>query len=602
MTFVLPLLVVGIIIAIVVLVRRQHGGERETVGEPGLGTVRRLYYYVIAFVALMLAGNGAALLISYGIDSAASALTRSQTQLPLGLALTLVGTPIWLLFWTLAQRSVQQFPTEVRSLTRKMYIYLVLIVSLALAVLGLLTLLRWAMGGIGLEGNAISWPVVWGALFAFHWRLESREGVHTELTRSLRRLYVYLVAFAGLLMLSSSGGVLLVRVFRLAYHAIFEATGRLLPYGPFWDDPVKEWGSSVIVGGLVWAWYWFYVVRGDLKSVLRHLYLYFAVVGGAITTGASLSVLLYGVLRWIIGGTTMPAAVLHFEFLPAALSPLFIGVALWGYHWAVLRSETQVFPEMLRAARRSYRYMMAAIGLVTLAAGLVFLFSLFIGLVAPQAREPLVEGDWWRRSLAVAVTTLLVGTPLWGIYWSGAQREAMAGGAEEREALSRRVFLYAVFGAAVLAAVGSLSFVLYSIFQPLLGESTGTSALGDLKWGLGILLTTGAVGMYYWLVLREDHRAAIAIPRVAEAPQPARVHKQVIALAPAEARQWVSSLEARLGYRIDVWKRLGATEGVFTPTDEDLAATVERIEQAPSDRVLLTIESSGVHVIPFEDG
>jgi hypothetical protein len=602
MSFVLPLLVVGIIIAIVVLVRRQHRGERETVGEPGLGTVRRLYYYVIAFVALMLAGNGAALLISYGIDSAASALTRSQTQLPLGLALTLVGTPMWLLFRALAQRSVQQFPTEVRSLTRKVYIYLVLIVSLALAVLGLQVLLRWAMGGIGLEGNAISWPVVWGALFAFHWGLESREGVHTELTRSLRRLYVYLVAFAGLLMLSSSGGVLLERVFRLAYHAIFEATGRLLPYGPFWDDPVKEWVSSVIVGGLIWAWYWFYVVRGDLKSVLRHVYLYFAVVGGTITTGASLSVLLYGVLRWIIGGTTMPAAVLHFEFFPAALSPLFIGVALWGYHWAVLRSETQVFPDMLRAARRSYRYMMAAIGLVTLAAGLVFLFSLFIDLVAPQAREPLVEGDWWRRSLAVAVTTLLVGTPLWGIYWSGAQREAMARGAEEREALSRRVFLYAVFGAAVLAAVGSLSFVLYSVFQPLLGESTGASALGDLKWGLGILLTTGAVGMYYWLVLREDHRTAIAIPRVAEAPQPARVHKQVIALAPAEARQWVSTLEARLGYRIDVWTRLGATEGVFTPTDEDLAATEERIEQAPGDRVLLTIEPSGVHVIPFEDG
>ena len=53
----IPLLViVGIIAAIVAAVRRRGGGEVE---EPGIGTLRRLYYYGLSFVALMVAATGA---------------------------------------------------------------------------------------------------------------------------------------------------------------------------------------------------------------------------------------------------------------------------------------------------------------------------------------------------------------------------------------------------------------------------------------------------------------------------------------------------------------------------------------------------------------
>ena len=53
---IVPLLVIGgIIWAVVALVRRR--GQEE--GEPGIGTLRRLYYYGLAFVGLMLSASGA---------------------------------------------------------------------------------------------------------------------------------------------------------------------------------------------------------------------------------------------------------------------------------------------------------------------------------------------------------------------------------------------------------------------------------------------------------------------------------------------------------------------------------------------------------------
>lgn len=593
----LPLLIIiAIIAAIALVVRRRREGETS---EPGLGTVRRLFYYIIAFVALMLAANGVAQLLDYALDSAwgPEVISRSEFQFALGLALTLVGTPLWMLFWVLVQRAVREYPSEVRSLTRKVYIYLVLLVSVSVGAMGLVSLLGWAFGTQGFDGSMIAQPVVWGTLFVFHWWTEDREGIHTDFTRSLRRLYVYLVSLATLAILSFAGGSLIERLLRSAYHSLFGA-GDLLVRPAVWDIDMREMVSTLVVSGMVWGWHWFRVARGDAESVLRHVCLYvIAVLGGAIVAVASASMLLYGFLRWGIGGPGLGSAISHFDFVPAGLAPLIVGLALWGYHWAVLRTETQAFPDMMAAARRSYRYMMGAVGLGTLSTGLVFLFSLFIDLIAPQAREPLLAGDWWQTSLAVAITTLLVGVPLWWVYWFGAQRQAIAGGRVERDALSRRIFLFVTFIVAVLASVGGLSFVLFSVFQAALGEASTVDLLSNIKWGLGIVLTAGVVGLYYWLVLQEDRRALAAV----EAGAPSRRRKRVVTLVPDGAQEVVARMEMRLGYRVDVWRRLEAPEGLPAVTDDDLAAVTARISEATGERVLVTLDAAGLHVTPYEE-
>ena len=597
----LPILVVlALIVAVVVLVRRRREEGEEQ--EPGLGTVRRLYYYGISFVALMLAANGVVLLVRYVIDtlSGPRVISADETQLALGLALTLVGTPIWLWFWNLAQRGVRQFPAETRSLTRKVFLYLVLGVSLGLTAGVLAAFLAWALGTDSFNGGLVAIPVVWGGLFAYHWRLESREGQPTELTRSVRRLYVYLASLLGLVMLGVGVGLVLEHLLRGAYDALF-ATPALIPRSvTLWDDTMRNAVAMAIVGGSIWWWHWLRVSRGDIESVLRQVYLYlFAILGGAIAVVASLSVLLFGLLRWLIGGPGVAAAADHFYFLPGVVVSLAAGCGLWGYHWAAVRHEARTATGRFLAARRVYRYLVAALGLGTLAAGLVFLFSLFVGLVVPQAREELVSGDWWRTSLAVAVTVLMVGTPLWGFYWFGAQQQARSGAAEERAALSRRVFIYATFGVATLVTLGSLSYVLFVLFQQALEGSLSLEMFQEVKWGLGMLLTAGAVSVYYWLVLQEDRRA---LPSLAEVPTLPPVRKRVIALAPEEALPLVRRLESHLGYPVSLWRRLDPQAGVPDLTDEELEATRERIAQAPGDRVLLTIDASGVHLVPFDEG
>ena len=188
---------------------------------------------------------------------------------------------------------------------------------------------------------------------------------------------------------------------------------------------------------------------------------------------------------------------------------------------------------------------------------------------------------------------------MWGFYWSGLQRDASIG-LVERSSLSRCVFIYLVLGAAVLAALGNLSALLFMFLRDALEGQLSVQLVQDAKWSIGALLTAGAISVYYWLVLREDRRA-MPVPE-APATGALPVRKAVIALATEAARPLVRRLEAQLGIPVRLWQRLDPDAEVPTLTDEDLRVTQERIAEAPGDRVLLTIDASGVRVVPYREG
>jgi hypothetical protein len=594
------LVIVGIVVAVVALVRRRGGAEPEE--EPGIGTLRRLFYYGLAFVALMVAAAGVTNLVDYVADRlfGPRVLAGGEGQLAMAMALTVVGTPIWLLFWILAQRSIRQFPWEERVLSRKVYIYLVLGVSAALAASGLVNMLSWLLGVDDFNGVQIAFFLVLGGVWAFHWRIETLEGQTTELARSIRRLYAYVTSLYGLTMLTIGISLILGRLLSEAYDSLFGRNLLLNTNLSLWDHTVRMGLCIALVGGLLWWWHWCRVSRNDTESVLRQVYLFlFTIMGGALTVVVALSILIYSMLQWLIGEPSATDASAHFRSLPGVIATLTIGVGVWRYHWAVVQQEAHAASEELLGAGRVYRYIMAALGLGTLATALVIMFSTVLGILVPEARERLVNDDWWRNPLTLSITLMAVGAPVWTFYWFGAQRETEAVGTKERVALSRRVFIYLVFGIAVLVNLGNLSALLYMFFRDILESQLSTQVLQDAKWSIGMLLMAVTISVYYWLVLQEDRRAMPA-PDEAILAVP-RVRKVVIALASEGAQPFVRQLELRLGTPIRMWQRLDARAGAPTVTEEDLGATVERITEAPGQRVLLDIDGSDVRVIPYRE-
>ena len=71
--FLIPVVIIGLIIyGIIVWRRRASLQSQDTEQDPGIGTVRRLYFYVVAFVSLMMSATGIVMLIQFILDSIVS--------------------------------------------------------------------------------------------------------------------------------------------------------------------------------------------------------------------------------------------------------------------------------------------------------------------------------------------------------------------------------------------------------------------------------------------------------------------------------------------------------------------------------------------------
>jgi len=92
--FLVPLLVLVGIVAVIVASARHGVPEADQ----GIGTVRRIFVYVLSLAGLATSGIGMVLLVRFLLDSVfgRAALAVEQSTLALGIALTVVGTPVWL--------------------------------------------------------------------------------------------------------------------------------------------------------------------------------------------------------------------------------------------------------------------------------------------------------------------------------------------------------------------------------------------------------------------------------------------------------------------------------------------------------------------------
>jgi hypothetical protein len=237
---------------------------------------------------------------------------------------------------------------------------------------------------------------------------------------------------------------------------------------------------------------------------------------------------------------------------------------------------------------------MSFLGLGTMVTGLILLIGVLLDLLGNAISPPVVVSPgWWQNHLSLCLALLFVGTPLWLYYWGKVLRRAATGRISEWRARSRRIFLYFVVGASIIALAASLVNIVYQILNGALQGSSGVSVLHNAKWSLQALVVAAPLLWYHWQILRLDqHRGAEA----------AAVQKSVAILAGGQVGDLAPRLEEKLGYRIRVLNRVGQPGGepIFL-SDDELAGLVTEIQQAPSDRVILLALGGKISVLPYQE-
>ena len=475
-------------------------------------TVRRLYFYAIATVSLEVVIWGVIGLLRSIINNAIG----GQASLLAGsLSLVLVGTPVFLVHWWAAQRGALRDSEERAARERSLFLYGVLlgvlipIVQNGLAISNRVVLdilgLQWApLVGKGQtwSDNLIAMAVNAGtaAYFLNILKADWKASAAGNSLAEVRRLYRVIWTLYGL-------GITLLGVQQVLRYLLFLPTSISGSVSFFLADGL----ALLVVGPALWVRSWSVLEEaahqpGERESWLRLVVLYLLALAGVGTVLTSTSIVLYDLLRWLLGASQTFSG-----FLQSIGSPLAAAVPLagvWAYYSRRLRMDIEGLPEPPRRAglRRLYTYILAAFGLGATIFGLNQLLSFIVDAAISQS----LGSEALRGLLSTALSTLIVGLPLWWATWRPMQREAGQlddAGDYARRSLVRKSYLYLALFAGVIGVMSFAGQALYLVINQLMGSASDNLLQSELN-ALHALVLFAIWLAYHVSVLRGDGRLA----------------------------------------------------------------------------------------------
>ncbi len=478
-------------------------------------TIRRLYFYAVAFISLEVVLWG---LISLARSFfAADVIGGSVTTLAQALALILVGLPVFGLHWWVAQRGAASDAEERANILRAIFLYGVLLATLIpviqnfLAALNHLFLLAFNLStDFALLGQHQTWSdnliaILMNSLAAAYFIIVLRADWQViapkETYADIRRIYRYIWVGYGLALVIA--GIQQILSFVLTMPEMI--------VGSSYRATFVNGLALLFVGAPLWFFAWKIAQDAlaeppERESLLRLGVLYLLALSGIVTVLTSSGVVIYTLLRLALGeAMTWP------DFMNGVSGPLSIGIPLggvWAYYSRWLGRAMSESPDAPRRAglRRLYYYVLSLIGLGASFTGLAMLLS----FVIDAAFGNLLWGDALRPRLAASLATLFASLPLWLLTWRSMQAEALAvgdSGDHARRSVVRKAHLYLVMFASVIGGMVSAVAILFNLFSALLGETPldfGQTLLNQLQ----VLFLFVLLGVYHGLTLRRDGRMA----------------------------------------------------------------------------------------------
>ncbi len=513
-------------------------------------TVRRLYLYSVSGLALGLLivgliGLTRLVLDQLGFGPAAGLIggspDRTREDLSLGVALVLVGLPLWLVHTWYVERLVRRpdaaGEVERQSDLRALYLSIVLGIILWIGATSAADAIREGLRGLVLTTSGDYYADIPGSIAtalivlplwaytAWTRRRDLASGPLRRAAASISRLELYGAAFVGAIAALWAIGDLITTVLRLA-------VGRppVVIDDGWWQIALGGAIAQGLVGGVVWWTHWRYSVglvggagaRGsdigepagaaigpvaaeERASRVRVAHLCALALAGVayatVAAAASLDALIaYG---FGVAESSDLLRLVEDVVAPLLTATPFVVAAAWASR--VAERESLAFGGELRAfaTHRLIRVLLALVGLTLVGVGLAWTLGIAFDVLLGGSRTVASGETQWRRELAQFASFAILGLPLWLVPWHRLQTMFATDPAREAASTTRRAYLSLVGGVTLTAAASSLAFLLYRMIRMIVGLDV--ASLGsDVSAPLAIIVVAGALLGFHGAVLRGD--------------------------------------------------------------------------------------------------
>jgi len=329
--------------------------------------VRRLYRYIWMLYGLLMAVFGAQQILRFLFYIPGDVLGEMGRETVVnGIALLMIGTPVWVYSWRLIQDSLVD-PAEMGSVLRLGILYILAlggVITVVTAVWNVADILLPRLLGqastfrelIDEIGGPVSIGVPLGMMWAYYgyWLNRHIEATGDKVREAgMKRLYYYILSFIGLV-------VAFVGVTTLFSFIIDALTGSFFFMNDVHRSSLSNSIASLIVGLPLWLMTWRpmqaeALAEGELgnharRSVIRKFYLYLALFASVIGGMATAVGLVYQLINALLGGGG--SDLLHTVLNLGQL--LFLFVVVLVYHLNVLRRDGASISDTLAEKQSGY--------------------------------------------------------------------------------------------------------------------------------------------------------------------------------------------------------------------------------------------------------
>jgi len=567
MSIILSFIPLFVMIAIVVLVVRKISSKGASTNSPAQPV--RLFFQFAFTLGLFITFNVGIAGLLGKVLGASQDVVSDQSSLASNLAFVVVSGPLlaWLLLWL--KKSIAGNPLDATGFVPTFFATLAAIISLLVFLFAAISTSNDLLEGAATAGNTSARAIVWGIALAAVLRVSNAVIPKDDfrIQYFVGSLITAIAAIVGLIKILSNliAAILSQPIFAGAQSPAMLSTGN------------NTFDGFVILAfaGALWFYYWIKNANTKSSETMWLLYVLVAGVGGSLVLGlTSLTVTIYKLLVWFIGNPETQVLAEYFEGAPTGAASAIVGLLAWWYHKSLLpvessRSETQ----------RIYEYLVAAISLVASTVGI----SIIIVAIIDSLSRSVIVGDNLINTLIGAATVILVSGPVWIRFWNRIQSFAKDFPDQELTSPIRRVYLFLIFGVGGIAAVVSLITIVFQIFDGILSSNFGSNTLNEMRFALGILISTGIVAGYHWEIYRHEKDVDVAFGTPT---------KSVLLVGPVD-NEFVNQLKLATGAQVTIWQRTDAGD-MSWPSEK----VIELVQQTDGEQLLVVLSSTGVTAIP----
>ncbi|HEV2109599.1 MAG TPA: DUF5671 domain-containing protein [Thermomicrobiales bacterium] len=525
--------------------------------------IRLLYLYVATIIALAMLlfglSNLLRVVLDRTIDDAGDTLFVGDEDslrrlVARYVAISVIALPVWLGHWSIAQRGAsaetprgqaERFAPERRLF---LAVVLALVTGLPAAIAawqlieGLLARLLGVADPPRLAGSVAA-LIVTGSAWSYHRRVQAADTVRDPRLVEIddwRRLEVYGLAIAGLFVFARGLDATLELLIRLVDDAASREVA--LTSARWWAGPLAGALASLTIGAALWAIHWLPATalagtgspagiaerRSLVRRFARTIILLATILTALTQAGIALAALVALALGMAASEIDLPG---DGDDLQTTVAHALLTGLVYALIWVYLADRTRQEEPPLEAAspgdadgaepRRVYAYLVALVGLGFFVGGGIQILSILGDLLTRRGDRVVVDDDVWRRPLALAIASLVVGLATWTWEWSRAQRRALGAPGDgqvggpipvpaERRSPVRRAYLVIAAGAGLIILLVSGAIALYALLSAVLAvEDDLGERLADVA---GWLIGGAFLVAYHVSVLRADTLAVRSAP------------------------------------------------------------------------------------------